>query len=63
VQEVKQVYASLARNLATPARTIREGADRMVIGSGSRATRPASTQTLNEGYETERWAKLAGIVK
>jgi len=26
-------------------------------------TRPASTPTLNEGVETERWATLAGITK
>lgn len=63
VREAKLVYQSLARTLAGSAKPMREGVDRQVLGSASRATKPASTQTLNEGYETERWAKLAGIVK
>lgn len=61
VREAKLVYESLAKALA--GKTVNENRDRAVIGSGSRATRPASTQTLNEGYEADRWARLAGIVK
>ena len=63
VREAKLVYESLARTLAGTSKSVNENRDRKVLGSASRATRPASTQTLNEGYEAERWAKLAGIVK
>jgi hypothetical protein len=63
VREAKLVYESLANTLASTSKSVNEGADRKVMGSGSRATRPASTQTLNEGYEAERWAQLAGITK
>jgi len=62
-REAKLVYESLANTLAGSSKTVNESADRKVLGSGSRATRPSSTQSLNEGYEAERWAKLAGIVK
>jgi hypothetical protein len=63
-REVKLVYESLVKTLAgTPAK-ITESADRGVIGSSSRPARPASaTNTLNEGFESDRWARLAGIVK
>lgn len=65
VREAKLVYTGIVRTLGNPAKTIREGTERPVVqGSSSRTTRPASTQTtLNEGVETERWAKLAGIIK
>jgi hypothetical protein len=63
VREAKLVYESLAKTLAGTARTVNENRDRKVLGSASRTTRPASTQTLNEGYEAERWARLAGITK
>ena len=63
VREAKLVYESLARALFNSSRSLTESRTRGVIGSASRATRPASTQTLNEGYEAERWARLAGIVK
>jgi len=60
LREVKLVYESLAKTLATPRKTVTEG---RVLGSSSQATRSASAQTLNEGFESERWAKLAGIAK
>ena len=60
LREVKLVYESLAKTLATPRKTVTEN---RVIGSSSQATRSASSQTLNEGFEAERWAKLAGINK
>ena len=63
VREAKLVYESLASTLAGTSKPVTESKDRTVLGSGSRATRPASTQTLNEGYEAERWAQLAGITK
>lgn len=63
VREAKLVYESLASTLAGTSKSVNESKDRAVLGSGSRATRPASTQTLNEGYEAERWAQLAGITK
>ena len=62
LREVKLVYESLSKTLAGTSRPLKEGADREVIGSSSRATRPASTP-INEGYETNRWAELAGIGK
>lgn len=58
IREAKLVYESLAKALVKPRKTVTEG---RVLGSSSRATRPASTQTLNEGVEAERWARLAGI--
>lgn len=60
IREAKLVYESLAKALVKPRKTVTEG---RILGSSSQATRPASTQTLSEGVETERWAKLAGIVK
>jgi hypothetical protein len=62
LREVKLVYESLTKTLAGTSRPLSESADRRVIGSSSRATRPASTN-LNEGFETDRWARLAGIAK
>ena len=58
-REVKLVYESLVKALAGTSRPIAENASR-VIGSSSQATRPAST-VIAEGYEADRWAKLAGI--
>jgi len=60
LREVKLVYESLAKTLAAPRKPVTEG---RVLGSSSQATRSASAQSLNEGYEAERWAKLAGIAK
>jgi hypothetical protein len=60
LREVKLVYESLAKTLAAPRKTVTES---RVLGSSSQATRSASPQTLNEGFEAERWAKLAGISK
>ena len=60
LREVKLVYESLAKTLAAPRKTVTEG---RVLGSSSQATRSAAPQTLNEGFEAERWAKLAGISK
>jgi len=50
------------RKPAGNSRPLSESVDRRIIGSSSRPTRPAST-SLNEGVETDRWAKLAGIMK
>ena len=58
IREAKLVYESLSKALMKPRTTVTEG---RILGSSSQATRPASTQTLNEGVEAERWAKLAGI--
>ena len=64
-REVKLVYESLVKTLAGASTSkLTESADRGVIGSSSRPARPASaTNTLNEGFEADRWARLAGIVK
>lgn len=62
VREAKLVYESLSSTLAGSSKPVNEGADRRLIGSGSRVTRSA-TPILNEGYEAERWAQLAGITK
>ena len=58
-REVKLVYESLVKTLSSKSTSLTEGANR-VIGSSSAPTRPAST-VLNEGFESDRWAKLAGI--
>lgn len=58
--EAKLVYESLTKLLAR--KPVTESTDRRVIGSASRATRSAGAQpTVNEGFEIERWGKLAGI--
>lgn len=62
LREAKLVYESLTKAMAGTSRPLREGVDRRILGSSSAPTRPASTQ-LNEGVETERWARLAGITK
>ena len=59
-REVKLVYESLIKALSGTSRSISEGAQRKVLGSSSQATRPAAT-TISEGYEADRWAKLAGL--
>jgi len=63
LSEAKSVYENLAKAIAKNSKTVNENASRKVIGSASRTTRPASTPTLNEGVEADRWARLAGIVK
>lgn len=64
VREAKLVYESLANTMEGASKSaVNENRDRTVIGSSSRTTSRASAQTLNEGYEAERWAKLAGINK
>ena len=57
-REVKLVYESLVKTLSGK-KNLSEGANR-VLGSSSAPTRSAST-VLNEGFEADRWAKLAGI--
>lgn len=65
VREAQLIYKSMSRTLAgSSTRSITESRGREVLGSSSRATGRASTsQSLNEGVETERWARLAGISK
>lgn len=58
-REVKLVYESLVKTLTNRSSNLSEGASR-VVGSSSAPTRSAST-VLNEGFEADRWAKLAGI--
>lgn len=60
VREVKIVYQGLLDVLTSRARPIKESAERKVLGSSSRATKPSSTQ-ISEGFETSRWARLAGL--
>ena len=63
-REVKLVYESLVKTLQGSPAKLTESADRGVIGSSSRPARQASaTNSLNEGFEADRWARLAGIVK
>ena len=60
-REVKLVYESLVKTLAGSSRAnISESTQNRVLGSSSSPTRPAST-VLNEGFEADRWAKLAGL--
>lgn len=63
-REVKLVYESLVKALQGSApQKLSESAERSVMGSGSRPARSAAATNLNEGYEADRWARLAGIVK
>lgn len=62
-REAKLVYESLVRTPSGRKSALSENKSR-VLGSSSRATRPASTSTnLNEGFEIGRWSHLAGITK
>ena len=62
-REVKLVYESVTKSLqGVAARRMTETADRGVMGSSSRPASRASTN-LNEGIESDRWARLAGIIK
>lgn len=64
LREAKLVYESMARSLAGTSKSLSESVNRKVRGSSSGALRStSSTQVLSEGYESERWAKLAGINK
>lgn len=64
LREVKLVYESLVKALGGDKKVVKEGADRQVVaGSSSRVAKPSGAATLNEGYETARWAKLAGLSK
>jgi hypothetical protein len=58
-REAKLVYNTVAGTR----KALKEGTTRKVMGSSSRATRSGSSQTLNEGFETDRWSRLAGITK
>ena len=64
-REVKLVYESLIKTLVgSSSQKLTESTNQSVIGSSSRPSRTASsTNTLNEGFESDRWARLAGIVK
>lgn len=64
-REVKLVYESLIKTLVgSSSQKLAESTNQSVIGSSSRPSRTASsTNTLNEGFESDRWARLAGIVK
>lgn len=61
-REAKLVYESLVKALS-PSKPLREGRETKIIGSSSRITRRGSSPILNEGFETDRWAALAGITK
>jgi hypothetical protein len=60
LREVKLVYESLQKTLATKA-PVRESVDR-VVGTSSRPTSSGGTSSvLSESVEASRWARLAGI--
>lgn len=62
LREVKLIYESLSKTLSGTSRSLTESATRGSASSSSRVSRSGATP-LNEGYETERWARLAGINK
>lgn len=64
LREAKLIYNGLVKVLVGASRDrVSEGKERgRVLGSSSRATAP-SASSLNEGFETSRWAELAGITK
>lgn len=62
VAEVKSVYDSLLEAVNSSSKKMNEGAERTVLSSSSRVTKPTSA-TLSEGVETDRWAMLAGLKK
>lgn len=60
VREAKLVYESLTKTLSNKPNSLRENTSR-VLGSSSRATGSGSSKVVSEGYETDRWARLAGL--
>jgi len=63
IREAKLVYESLSKTLSSPRKRVTESTERKVLGSSSKPTRTASSQSINESHESERWAKLAGLTK
>lgn len=62
-REAKLVYESAVNTVQDSSnKRITESAEKSVIGSSSRPAR-SSGASLNEGFESTRWAKLAGILK
>lgn len=59
IREVKLVYDSLTKTLSGTSKPLSES--RVQLGSSSRPATSSGATQLNEGYETNRWAKLAGI--
>jgi hypothetical protein len=59
LRDVKLVFES-ALSILSDNRRITE---QRTQGNSSRVTRPASTPVVSEGYEVNRWSKLAGIIK
>lgn len=59
IREVKLVYDSLTKTLSGSSKSLSES--RVLHGSSSRAATSSGAAPINEGYETNRWAKLAGI--
>lgn len=58
-REAKLVYTTVVKRLSAAQNNLREG---KVIGSSSRSVRSGgSSGVVSEGFQTERWAKLAGI--
>lgn len=62
-REAKLVYESVVKTIqGSTSQRLTETIERSVGGSSSRPMR-SSGVTLNEGFQSDRWAKLAGIVK
>ena len=60
VGQVKALYEKIVKSMN---KVVSEGVEsRELLGSSSKTARPGSTQ-ISEGFETDRWATLAGINK
>lgn len=63
LREAKLIYDGLVKILTGASQRVNESAERgKVLGSASRVTKPGAS-SLTEGFETDRWAQLAGITK
>lgn len=66
LREVKLVYEGLVRLInGNKKKTVAEGAQQrtVIAGSSSRPVSSSATKASGDGYETDRWAQLAGIRK
>ncbi len=63
LREAKLVYTGLINDFTKKSLQENAAPRNLIAGGTSRTTKPASTSTVNESVESQRWAKLAGLVK
>lgn len=62
-REVKLVYESLVKTIAPTRSSLSESRKPGLLGGSSSKVMRSGASNINEGFETERWATLAGLKK